>query len=123
MDDTYGFINPSGDMFYSNWGTHEEWARNYCLRSAEAEAEFDAWCEANKEIRGTGHAGDFLVYEKGWVLFHNPAYGLPKPTFTLEKITKRQIETILDLYMDIRFDYSEYEITEARNNFLDAVSY
>jgi len=115
----YCFITPDIHIHYVDWGNHEGFALEYCRKHFKDE--FKEWKKGN-DIASTT-AVDFLIYNKGWVLFHSPHYGIPKPTFHLDKINRKQISEILDMYLDFRFEYTETEIRDCVNEFLDKVDY
>ncbi len=92
-DDDYGWLEPSGVFHPVKWGEHEEWA----CKQVKLKGWFKEWT-----IHGNGSIysfGDFLVYRKGWVLLHNPAQGLARPTTSdTRPMTKAQREFLFDYY-------------------------
>ena len=118
--DYYGFIEPDGTIHFVDWGHHEEWS--YECASLRFKEEFTKW-QNTSDFHRNGRSADFLVLSKGWVLFDSPGYGLFSPTYLIPKITKKQIEAVLELYMDLRFEYPQEEIEEKVNKFLDQVDY
>lgn len=108
-DEDYGWLEPSGTFHPVEWGAHEEWA----CEQVKLKDWFKEWT-----IHGNGSIysfGDFLVYRKGWVLLHNPAQGLARPTMSDTKpLTKAQKEFLFDYYTererpDLAKKYLEYE--------------
>lgn len=94
-DEDYGWLEPSGVFHPVEWGQHEEWA----CEQVKLKDWFEEWT-----LHGGGglHSfGDFLVYRRGWVLLHNPAQGLARPTFSDTKpLTKAQKEFLFDYYTE-----------------------
>lgn len=94
-DEDYGWLEPSGAFHPVEWGAHEEWA----CEQVKLKDWFKEWT-----IHGNGsiHSfGDFLVYRKGWVLLHNPAQGLARPTASdTRSLTKAQREFLFDYYTE-----------------------
>lgn len=88
----YGWLEPSGKFHPADWGEHQEWACNYVLKLVNdgTLSEDDAPVDA----------GEWLVEEKGWVLLHNPAQGIPIITSgTIMRLTKAQKEFLYDYYI------------------------
>lgn len=94
-DEDYGWLEPSGTFHPVKWGEHEEWA----CQQVKLKDWFKEWT-----IHGSGSVhsfGDFLVYRKGWVLLHNPAQGLARPTMSdTRPMTKAQKEFLFDYYIE-----------------------
>lgn len=91
----YGWLEPTGVFHSVEWGQHEEWAHE-CVKLKDW---FKEW-----SIHGSSslHSfGDFLVYRRGWVLLHNPAQGLARPTISdTRPLTKAQKEFLFDYYTE-----------------------
>lgn len=94
-DEDYGWLEPSGTFHPVEWGEHEEWACE--------QVKLKGWLE-EWTLRGDGSIrsfGDFLVYRRGWVLLHNPAQGLARPTVSdTRPMTKAQREFLFDYYTE-----------------------
>ena len=118
-DGHYGFVEPDGTVHFVDWGYHNGWAFDYSEKFFEEE--FFAWRRGRSTVYDRARAADFLVYEKGWVLFHSPGCGLFSPTY--DKLTRKQKETIVELYLDLRFEYGEAEVQERLDRFMDEVDY
>lgn len=90
-DDDYGWLNPSGKFYAVDWGHHQEWADNYVL----------GLCTAGtiEEENIPKDAGKYLI-DKGWILLHSPAQGIPVITSSdIVRMTKSQKEYLYDYYM------------------------
>lgn len=87
-EEDYGWLEPDGTFHAVEWGDHQEWADDYLQEHLD---EDDYW-----EI---DHAGDYLT-KRHWVLLHNPAQGLARPTMDpSHNPTKAQREFLYDYYM------------------------
>lgn len=85
----YGWLEPDGTFHEVDWGEHQKWASEYLKKE-------------NKEKYKImyGDEGDVLI-ERGWVLLHNPAQGIARPTKSDTKdFTKKQREFLYDYYME-----------------------
>lgn len=87
-EEDYGWLEPDGTFHAVEWGDHQEWADDYLQEHLD---EDDYW-----EI---DHAGDYLT-KHHWILLHNPAQGLARPTMDpSHNPTKAQREFLYDYYM------------------------
>jgi uncharacterized protein YifE (UPF0438 family) len=102
-DDNYGWLSPTGEFSPSEFGDHEQWAADY-IDEHDLEDEYFDWYEkryTDGKRFGLGIKGDFLVYEKGFVLLHNPANGLAQITASdIKPLTKKQKEFLFDYYTE-----------------------
>ena len=86
-EEDYGWLTPDGTFHAVEWGDHQQWADDYLKESLD---EDDYW-----EVE---HAGDYLT-EHHWILLHNPAQGLARPTMDpSHNPTKAQREFLYDYY-------------------------
>lgn len=86
-EEDYGWLAPDGTFHAVEWGDHQQWADDYLQEHLD---EDDYW-----EI---GHAGDYLT-KHHWILLHNPAQGLARPTMDpSHNPTKAQREFLYDYY-------------------------
>lgn len=86
-EEDYGWLEPDGTFHAVEWGDHQEWADDYLQEHLD---EDDYW-----EI---DHAGDYLT-KHHWILLHNPAQGLARPTMDpSHNPTKAQREFLYDYY-------------------------
>lgn len=86
-EEDYGWLEPDGTFHAVEWGDHQQWADDYLQEHLD---EDDYW-----EI---GHAGDYLT-KHHWILLHNPAQGLARPTMDpSHNPTKAQREFLYDYY-------------------------
>lgn len=92
----YGWLEPSGEFHPVEWGEHQKWARAL-LREEVGGRYLDMSDQARN------YPGDVLV-ERGWVLLHNPAMGVPVVT-TTRRLTMAQRKFLYDYYAQL----GEYE--------------
>lgn len=85
----YGWLAPSGKFYPVEWGDHQKWARDFLRK--EVGGRFRDMSDQERNF-----PGDVLV-ERGWVLLHNPALGIPVVTNT-RRLTKAQREFLYDYY-------------------------
>ena len=91
---SYGWLAPNGDFVESGWGTHEE--------SAIAIIKEKNWKKEYDDTRMTSDdlilARDFLVFNKGYALIHNPiGIGFTKVQEP-KRLTKKQREFLFDYF-------------------------
>ena len=101
----YGWLAPDGTFHEVEWGNHQEWANNYLKehlseeeqKAALIEINLSAMTKSGVDIIG---AADYLV-RRGWVLLHNPSWGIAVPTKNpMKRFTKPQKEFLYDYYME-----------------------
>lgn len=98
-DNNYGWLDPRGNFYPVDWGNHQTWAYHK-LKEINSDA-------VNNMIR-CYNAGDYLI-EEGWILLHNPALGIAKPTCSPNKhITKAQKEFLYDYYIERNINPDRY---------------
>lgn len=86
----YGWLEPGGEFHAVEWGDHQSWARNY-LKEGKSDAEQD-------DVNFMLYPGDVL-YDRGWILLHNPAQGIADITRDESRtMTKAQKEFLYDYY-------------------------
>ncbi len=94
----YGWLAPSGQFIPVEWADHSRWALEY-VENNMLEAFIEYRTKTPRDLR-IQMAGDFLVYEKGWILLHSPMQGPAFETRDLSRRrTKAQIEFLFDYYM------------------------
>lgn len=92
FDDNYGWLEPNGTFHPVDWGEHQDFARNMAIEKG--------WITEDDEICLWGGEGDRLT-ERGWILLHSPARGVPVVTVDPEKrITKAQRDFLYGYYTD-----------------------
>ena len=90
-DDNYGWLEPDGTFHPVDWGEHQDFARKIALEKG--------WITED-EVCLCGGEGDRLA-ERGWILLHSPARGVPVVTVDPEKrITKAQSDFLYGYYTD-----------------------
>lgn len=88
----YGWVLTNGDFVQSGYGTHEETARTitkqHGLEEEYAKSEYHLY-------------RDFLVYDKGYVLIHNPMMdgGYIVTRSEKKRLTKAQKKTLYDYFV------------------------
>ena len=97
----YGWLSPTGEFTESDWGTHEDAARNIILKR-DWILDYTEWVARERK---TGNKlmlyRDFLIYEKGYVLIHNPSLiGNYKVTY-LKDLTKKQKDFLYGYFIDM----------------------
>lgn len=92
----FGWLSPTGEFTESDWGTHEEAAQEI-IKEKLFEDEYEKWIsETNFRIYR-----DFLIYEKGYVLIHNPnLFGAYKVTY-VKDLTKDQKDFLYSYFYDM----------------------
>ena len=92
----FGWLSPTGDFIESDWGTHEESAQEI-VKKKGFEDEYEEWISAS-DFR---LYRDFLIYEKGYVLIHNPSlFGVYKVTY-VKDLTKDQKDFLYGYFYDM----------------------
>ena len=92
----FGWLSPTGDFIESDWGTHEESAQEI-VKKKGFEDEYEEWISAS-DFR---LYRDFLIYEKGYVLIHNPSlFGGYKVTY-VKDLTKDQKDFLYGYFYDM----------------------
>lgn len=95
FDDNYGWLKPTGEFIPVEFGDHQKYAQTVITDNGWDNEYWD-W---HKMSGNLSHIeADYLVYEKGWVLMHNPAQGLANPTIGNKSLTKAQREFLFDYY-------------------------
>ena len=90
--DNYGWLEPDGTFHPVDWGEHQDFARKIALEKG--------WITEEDEVCFWGGEGDKLT-ERGWILLHSPARGVPVVTIDPEKrITKAQRDFLYGYYTD-----------------------
>jgi hypothetical protein len=82
----YGWLSPDGTFYPVQWGDHSRWAVDYIKEHYGLKPH---------KYRG----GDFLVYEKNWVLINSPSNDITKIEiiYNIHKhLTKAQKEFLYD---------------------------
>lgn len=117
-ENSYGWLSPNGEFTPAPFGEHEGWAYNY-VRKNNLTEEYDDWYDRRRRLNqinpksayynqfnpDMGDYGDFLVYQKGFVLIHSPYGGLGQVTMNEEKpLTKKQREFLFDYYTKYKKD-------------------
>lgn len=85
----YGWLNPSGKFYPVDFGDHQKWARDFLREEAGGKYR-------NMSDMARDYPGDVLA-ERGWVLLHNPAMGIPRVT-NMKDLTKAQRIFLFDYY-------------------------
>lgn len=112
----YGWISPQGVFHQVNYGDHTKFAHEEIVDPLEKQQKM--------LIRG-GDVRDYAVEELGWILFDSPTWEAPVAQFNMGKITKDQIEAVLELYHDMMRECPDYRVEAERclDRFLDSVDY
>lgn len=97
----YGWLSPTGEFIKSGWGTHEDTAK-YIIKRRCWDTDYYEWVNNESE---TGNKRvlyrDFLIYEKGYVLIHNPSLiGNYKVTYAKD-LTKKQKDFLYGYFVDM----------------------
>ena len=92
----FGWLSPTGEFTESDWGTHEEAAQEI-IKEKLFEDEYEKWI-SETDFR---LYRDFLIYEKGYVLIHNPSlFGAYKVTY-VKDLTKDQKDFLYGYFYDM----------------------
>lgn len=87
-NDNYGWLDPQGNFYPVSWSNHAEWANNWLMEHDENYAE-----------TASEPASDVLV-NKGWILLHNPARGMPFVTQSpIKNMTKHQADFLYQFFV------------------------
>ena len=105
FEDNYGWLEPDGTFHPAEFAEHQAWAEE-AIGKRGWFSEYDAWGNGQHPIHsefkarvGLGAYGDFLVYEKGWVLLHNPHRGTAMvQNDPRRNLTKAQREFLFSYY-------------------------
>ena len=93
----YGWLSPTGKFIKADWGKHEGSAINI-INKNNFTAEYNDWSMVAKK---SGLARDFLIYEKGYALIHNPSLvGGYKVTYSKD-LTNEQRDFLYGYFMDM----------------------
>ena len=93
----FGWLAPDGTFYESSFGTHEEEAQ----KIVDKYNWNDHYLEVSKTKNGEMYlCRDYICYERGYVLIHNPYLGsLGEPLTQIgKKLTKKQREFLYDYY-------------------------
>lgn len=96
----FGWLSPTGEFIESDWGTHEESAQEI-VKKKGFEKEYEEWSEEAESQLWHYLYRDYLIYEKGYVLIHNPSLiGGYKVTYR-RKLTKQQKDFLYGYFIDM----------------------
>lgn len=94
----YGWLSPTGEFTESDWGTHEEAAQEI-VKNKGLEKEYREWSE--EATSKLNLYRDYLIYEKGYILIHNPSLiGNYKVTYKKD-LTKHQKDFLYSYFIDM----------------------
>ena len=92
----FGWLSPTGEFTESDWGTHEEAAQEI-IKEKLFEDEYEKWI-SETDFR---LYRDFLIYEKGYVLIHNPSlFGAYKVTY-VKDLNKKKKDFLYGYFYDM----------------------
>ena len=92
----FGWLSPTGEFTESDWGTHEEAAQEI-IKEKLFEDEYEKWI-SETDFR---LYRDFLIYEKGYVLIHNPSlFGAYKVTY-VKDLKKKKKDFLYGYFYDM----------------------
>lgn len=101
FEDNYGWLKPDGTFIPVEFGDHLTWADVYVMDNNDTLGEEYNLFMKDVRTHQNGYEGDFLIYQKGWVLLHNPAQGIANPTYDeIKGMTKAQKEFLYDYYIE-----------------------
>ena len=97
----FGWLSPMGEFIESDWGTHEESAINI-VEQKNLGNDYNEWLiEGKRTNDNLCLCRDFLIYEKGYVLIHNPSMiGNYKVTYAKD-LTKQQKDFLYGYFIDM----------------------
>lgn len=95
----FGWLSPSGEFTVSDWGEHEGSAFDI-IEEKGFEDDYDKWDGpyGDSDLR---LARDYLCYEKGYVLIHNPSLSGGYEVTDIKPLTKKQKEFLYDYFMAV----------------------
>lgn len=93
----YGWLSPTGKFIEADWGKHEGSAIDIISKNNFTD-EYNKWSMIAKK---SGLARDFLIYEKGYLLIHNPSLvGGYKVTYSKD-LTKQQRDFLYGYFLNM----------------------
>lgn len=93
--DDYGWLEPDGTFHEVEFADHEQWAYETIQKRGWRD-EYD-----RSDFGGLYSNGDFLVERKGFVLLHNPGFGMAMVSSSETRpLTKAQREFLFDYYTE-----------------------
>ena len=97
----YGWLSPTGEFTEGDWGTHENTAKDIINKKC-LDTDYYEWVNNENE---TGNKRvlyrDFLIYEKGYALIHNPSLiGNYKVTYA-KNLTNKQKDFLYGYFVDM----------------------
>ena len=97
--DNFGYVAPDGTFFPSGFGTHEAKALAI-IKAGGFGSSYINW--KRMSAGASGLARDFLIYEKGYCLIHNPSMdgGYILTQSPSKNLTKAQRETLYDYFIE-----------------------
>lgn len=90
----YGWLDPSGNFYSSEWGTHETKAYEIC-------DEFNYEIDYDKNGKPMT-AGDYLVNKRNWILIDNPNKNFYIHVTYGNRISKAQREFMYDYFIKLK---------------------
>ena len=97
----FGWLSPTGEFTESDWGTHEESAIKI-VEQKNFGNDYNEWLIEEKRTNDDLLLyRDFLIYEKGYVLIHNPSLiGGYKVTYAKD-LTNKQKDFLYGYFIDM----------------------
>lgn len=104
----YGWVSPGGDFTESPFGSHEESAEEIS-RKRGWEEDYSNW-RHDQRAETLSLYRDFLIYEKGYCLIHNPTGAGGYIVTNVRPLTKKQREFLYGYFIDKgdRFKAEQY---------------
>lgn len=93
----YGLLSPSGIFYEEEWGKHSELAYKIIKENNWIDEYYSQDDKNNRHF----NFSDFLVYDKNYVLIHNPYLLGNDINVEHNNFTKKQLNFLYDYFMDI----------------------
>lgn len=99
IDAEYGWLSPTGEFYPVEWANHQEWAREFLDRNGMYHEFYECYKTSSSGLT----YGDYLVYQRGWILLHSPGQEAAFETRDMSRRrTKAQADFLYDYYMKRR---------------------